>query len=338
MVKKIALDKAAFAIVGGVSIMVVAIICAFIFSNGAAFVKAVGLKQFLLGGDWAPDADLYGILPMIAGTVATTVLGLLFAIPLGLGAAIFLTYFCPKRFVGFFTAMCDLLSSIPSVVYGFVALGTVVPAVASVFGGSGSCVFSAAIVLCVMTVSTITSVSRQALASCDKSLMEGALALGATKEEAVFSVEIPAAKSGIIASIILAFCRAAGEAMAVIMVCGNQSVFIKSIFRGARTLTTNIALEMGYAAGLHRSALIASAAVLFLFVMLINILGNALENLQLRRNHEYNAKRNGSTQHGSILWEISRNKGRKLALQGALSNGTNRTQRVREEYITSMSQ
>lgn len=337
MVKKIKLDKAAFTVVGGVSIMVVAIICAFIFSNGVVFVKTVGLKQFLLGGDWSPDADLYGILPMIVGTVVTTILGLLFAVPLGLGVAIFLAHFCPKRLVGFFTALCDLLSSIPSVVYGFVALGTVVPLVSKIFGGSGSCVLSAAVVLAVMTVSTITSVSRQALVSCDKSLMEGALALGATKEEAVFTVELPAAKSGIIASIILAFCRAAGEAMAVIMVCGNQSVFIKSIFRGARTLTTNIALEMGYAAGLHRSALIASAAVLFLFVMLINILGNALENLQLRRNYEYNVKRNVSEQHGSILREISRNQRRKLAIQGAFNNGTNRTKRLREEYVTSMS-
>lgn len=330
-------DYIFFSAVSAATIFIVLTICAFIFFHGWTFIKEVGWRTFLLGNLWDPEDGEFGVLSMIAGTVITTFLSLLLSAPFGLGAAIFLSRFCPKKLLPLFTSVIDLMASIPSVVFGFVALQTLVPFISNLFGGSGSCVLSAAVVLFSMTFCTVTSLSRQALEGVDKSLMDGSLALGATKEEGIITVELCAAKSGIIASIILAFCRAAGEAMAVIMVIGNQAIFPSSLFRGTRTLTTNIALEMGYAAGNHREALIACAAVLFLFVLLVNLAAGRLQNIQSRRNYEYKSKCNECQKTGRLLWQLSRVKGSNTSYQGARGDGTNWPERLREEHVLARS-
>lgn len=253
------------------SILSVIIICFFLFANGIPAIGKIGVFQFLLGRQWKPGNDLYGILPMILGSIYVTAGAVLVGVPIGVLTAIYLSRFCPKVLYKIIKPAIDLLAGIPSVVYGFFGMVVLVPIMSALFGGSGKNMATASVLLGIMILPTIIGVSESALNAVPGNYYEGALALGASHERSVFFVLLPAAKSGIMAGVILGIGRAIGETMAVIMVAGNQARMPKGIFAGVRTLTANIVLEMGYAADLHREALIATAVVLFIFILIINL-------------------------------------------------------------------
>lgn len=260
------------------SILAVVLICLFLFVNGIPAMKKIGFADFLLGTKWKPGNDLYGIFPMIIGSLYVTAGAIIFGVPIGLMTAIFLSKFCPAKIHRYLKMAIDLLAGIPSVVYGFFGLMVIVPFVRNVFGGNGSSILTASILLGMMILPTIISVSEAAINAVPVSYYEGARALGATHERSVFIATIPAAKSGIMAGIILGIGRAIGETMAVIMVAGNQARIPNSILKGVRTLTANIVIEMGYATDLHREALIATGVVLFIFILMINLSFNIVKN------------------------------------------------------------
>ncbi|MCI6376480.1 MAG: phosphate ABC transporter permease subunit PstC [Clostridiales bacterium] len=269
--------RCVFAAAACVSILAVALICAFLFANGVPGMAKIGIWRFLSGTRWKPGNDVYGILPMIVGSVYVTAGALVIGVPAGLLTAMFLSRFASRRMLRVMRPAINLLAGIPSVVYGFFGLVVLVPLVRATLGGSGFSLISAGVLLGMMILPTIISVSESALNAVPSSYYEGALALGATHERAVFRVVLPAAKSGVIAAVILGVGRAIGEAMAVMMVAGNRAVFPKSLTDGVRTLTSNIVMEMGYAADLHREALIATAVVLFIFILIINLLFSVLK-------------------------------------------------------------
>ena len=269
--------KKIFFLTAAFSILSVLLICIFLFANGIPAIKEIGFFDFLFGKKWKPGSDLYGIFSMIIGTIYVTAGTIIFGVPAGLFTAIFLAEFCPKKLHKVLKHAIDLLAGIPSVVYGFFALMVIVPFVRDVFGGNGSSVLSASILLGIMILPTIISVSESAILAVPSSYYEGARALGASHERSVFFTVVPAAKSGIFAGIILGIGRAAGETMAVIMVAGNQARIPDSILKGVRTLTANIVIEMGYATDLHRQALIATGVVLFVFIMIINFVFNLIK-------------------------------------------------------------
>ena len=254
-----------------VSILSVALICIFLFAGGIPAIGEIGIFRFLLGKNWKPSNQLYGILPMILGSIYVTVGALALGVPIALLTAIYLARFCPKQLYKLIKPCISLLAGIPSVVYGFFGLVVLVPTVKELFRGTGYSMLSASILLAIMTLPTIISVSEAAIRAVPESYYEGALALGATHERSVFFILLPAAKSGVFTAIVLGAGRAIGETMAVIMVAGNQARMPAGILKGIRTLTANIVLEMGYAADLHREALIATAVVLFVFILLINL-------------------------------------------------------------------
>ena len=260
-----------FLIAAGFSILAVLLICLFLFANGIPAMHKIGLTNFMFGTKWKPGNDLYGIFPMIAGSLYVTAGAILTGVPVGLMTAIFLSKFCPKWLHKMLKPAIDLLAGIPSVVYGFFGLMVIVPFVRNVFGGNGSSILTASLLLGMMILPTIISVSETALNAVPQSYYEGSRALGATHERSVFLTMLPAAKSGIMAGIILGIGRAIGETMAVIMVAGNQARLPDSILKGVRTLTANIVIEMGYATDLHRESLIATGVVLFVFILLINL-------------------------------------------------------------------
>ena len=269
--------KKIFFLTAAFSILSVLLICIFLFANGIPAIKEIGCFDFLFGKKWKPGSDLYGIFSMIIGTIYVTAGAIIFGVPAGLFTAVFLAEFCPKKLHKVLKHAIDLLAGIPSVVYGFFALMVIVPFVRDVFGGNGSSVLSASILLGIMILPTIISVSESAILAVPSSYYEGARALGASHERSVFFTVVPAAKSGIFAGIILGIGRAAGETMAVIMVAGNQARIPDSILKGVRTLTANIVIEMGYATDLHRQALIATGVVLFVFIMIINFVFNLIK-------------------------------------------------------------
>ena len=254
-----------------VSIAATITICIFLFANGVPAMLKIGLKNFIFGLKWKPSIDLYGIFPMIVGSITVTLGALILGVPLGLFTAVFLARYCPKRLYNFFESGVKLLAGIPSVVYGFFGLTVIVPAIRNTFGGNGTSILAASIVLAIMILPTIISVSESSIRAVPSLYFEGSLALGACKERSIFLVELKAAKSGIMAGIILGVGRAVGETMAVIMVAGNQAILPRSLVKGIRTLTANIVLEMGYAADLHRDALIATSVILFIFILIINL-------------------------------------------------------------------
>lgn len=260
-----------FFICACISILAVALICIFLFANGIPAMKEIGIFDFLLGRQWKPGNDIYGILPMILGSIYVTGGAIVIGVPIGMLAAIFMTHFCPKKLYRILKPAVNLLAGIPSVVYGFFGLMVIVPLIRSLFGGSGTSMMAASIVLGIMILPTIISVSESALRAVPESYYEGARALGASHERAVFMTVFPAAKSGVMAGVILGIGRAIGETMAVIMVAGNQAAMPGGITKGLRTMTANIVLEMGYAADLHREALIATAVILFVFILIINL-------------------------------------------------------------------
>ena len=253
------------------SIALVAMICCFLFANGLPTIGKIGISDFLLGQKWRPNNDIYGILPMIMGSIYVTLGACITGVPIGILTAIFMDRFCPGGIYKFLKPAVELLAGIPSVIYGFFGLVVLVPFIRDTFGGTGSSMLTASLLLGMMILPTLISVAEAALRAVPNSYYEGALALGAGHVRSVFFTVVPAAKSGIMAAIILGVGRAIGETMAVIMVAGNQARMPQGLLEGVRTMTTNIVIEMGYAADLHRDALIATAVVLFIFIMLINL-------------------------------------------------------------------
>ena len=253
------------------SILAVVLICIFLFAGGLPAMQEIGIGNFLLGLRWKPTNGLYGIFPMIVGSLYVTAGAILIGVPTGVLCAVFLARFCPARLYRILKPVTELLAGIPSVVYGFFGLVIIVPMMQRIFGGGGKSVLTASLLLGIMILPTIIGVSESAIRAVPESYYEGALALGATHERSVFCAVLPAARSGILAGVVLGVGRAIGEAMAVSMVAGNQPVIPESLLSGVRTLTANVVLEMGYAQDLHREALIATAVVLFVFILLINI-------------------------------------------------------------------
>lgn len=260
------------------TILAVALICLFLFINGIPAIGKIGVFKFLLGREWSPSdiPPVFGIFPMIAGSLYVTAGAILIGVPIGIFTAVFMAKICPKTLYRIIKPAVNLLAGIPSVVYGFFGLMTIVPLVRLLFGGNGSSILSASILLGLMILPTIINISESAIRVVPNELYDGAIALGASHEEAIFRVIIPAAKSGILAAVVLGIGRAIGETMAVIMVAGNQARMPAGILKGVRTLTANIVIEMGYAAELHREALIATGVVLFIFILFINLLFNVL--------------------------------------------------------------
>lgn len=263
-------------------ILAVLLICFFLFSNGLPFFGEVSLWDFLTGEKWKPTNSIFGILPMILGSVYVTGGALLLGAPLGVLTAVYLVRFCPHRLYRLLKPAVALLAGIPSVVYGFFGITAIVPFVKNTFGGDGNSMLTACILLAMMILPTIILQAESAIRAVPESYFEGSLALGATREASVLRTVVPAARSGILAAIILGVGRAIGETMAVMMVAGNQARMPKGLLKGIRTMTVNIVMEMGYAADLHREALIATGVVLFVFILLINALFSALNRRQVQ--------------------------------------------------------
>ena len=264
------------------SVLAVALICIFLFANGVPAMKEIGFGDFLLGEKWRPGNNIYGVFPMIIGSIYVTVGAIIIGVPIGILTSVFMAKYCPKKIYPFLKGATELLAGIPSVVYGFFGLVVIVPLVHEICldlrragilerSGDGKSIFTASILLGMMILPTIIGVTESAIRAVPEQYYEGALALGATHERSIFRVVLPAAKSGVLAGVILGVGRAIGETMAVIMVAGNQPRMPEGIMQGVRTLTANIVMEMGYAADLHREALIATAVVLFVFILIINL-------------------------------------------------------------------
>ena len=264
------------------SIAAVVLICLFLFANGIPAMKEIGLLNFLTGAKWKPGNDIYGILPMILGSIYITAGAVAIGVPVGLLTAIFMAFYCPKKLYGLLKPCTELLAGIPSIVYGFFGMVVIVPCirtVAALFGAdiSGSSILAASVLLGIMILPTVIGVSKAALRAVPSAYYEGAVAMGARHERAIFTVMLPAAKSGVLAGVVLGIGRAIGETMAVIMVAGNQPRLTGNMLKGIRTMTANIVIEMGYATGLHREALIATGVVLFVFILLINLAFSVLK-------------------------------------------------------------
>ena len=268
---------ALFLICACVSILAVVLICVYLFASGVPAIGEIGVTDFLFGTKWKPSSGYYGKFPMIIGSILVTGIAVVIGVPIGILCAVFMSHYCPEKLYRFVKPAINLLAGIPSIVYGFFGLVVIVPIMKELFGGSGKSLLTAGILLGIMILPTVIKTTESSLNAVPKSYYEGALALGATHERSVFFASLPAAKSGILAAIILGVGRAIGETMAVILVAGNQTVIPKSITSGIRTLTSNIVMEMGYAGGLHREALIATGVVLFVFILIINLCFSALK-------------------------------------------------------------
>ncbi len=269
--------KYCFLICACVSVAAVAAICLFIFVNGIPAMGKIGVFKFLLGTEWSPSKGVYGILPMIIGSIYVTAGAAVVGVPIGILTAVFMVYYCPAPIYKIVKPAVDLLAGIPSIVYGFFGLVVIVPVIQDLLGTSGKGVLTASILLGLMILPTIISTAESSLRAAPDMYYEGALALGATKERSIFGAVFPAARSGILSGVILGIGRAIGETMAVVIVAGNQAIIPKSVTDGVRTLTANIVLEMAYAAELHREALIATAVVLFVFILAINLCFSAIK-------------------------------------------------------------
>ena len=281
--------QAVFTACACISILAVVLICVFLFANGLPTIGKIGPLKFLLGTTWKPGNDIYGILPMILGSLYVTAGAIIVGVPVGLLTAIYLSRFSTPSIKRVMLPAVQLLAGIPSVVYGFFGMIVLVPAVQAMVksdffktvlhikGGKGMSLFTASVLLGIMILPTIITVSKTSLDAVPESYYEGSLALGATHERSVFYAVLPAAKSGVLSAVILGIGRAIGETMAVVMVAGNQTWMPKGLFQGLRTMTSNIVIEMGYSTDLHREALIATGVVLFVFILLINLCFSVLK-------------------------------------------------------------
>ncbi|MCI5869615.1 MAG: phosphate ABC transporter permease subunit PstC [Dorea sp.] len=286
--------RGVFFIAACASVLAVALICVFLFANGVPAMKEIGFGKFLSGEMWKPKNNIYGILPMIVGSLYVTAGAIIVGVPIGVLTSVFMAYYCPKQIYKPLKSATELLAGIPSVIYGFFGLVVLVPVIRE-FGrtlksagvvksaGNGSSMLTASLLLGMMILPTIIGVTESALRAVPSQYYEGAVALGATHERAIFRVILPAAKSGVVAGIVLGIGRAIGETMAVIMVAGNQARMPAGLLKGVRTLTANIVIEMGYATDLHREALIATGVVLFVFILILNF---CVALLNRRSDHE----------------------------------------------------
>lgn len=268
---------AVFAFLASISIIAVLVICIFLFARGIPAIHQIGFTKFVSGKIWKPGSDYYGIFVMIIGSLYVTAGALIIGVPVGIFMAVFMAKFCPAWLYKILKPVVNLLAGIPSIIYGYFGLMVIVPFIRNNFTGNGFSILAASIVLGMMILPTIISVSEASIRAVPESYMEGALALGATKETAVFKTIVPVAKSGIITSLTLGVGRAIGETMAVKMIVGNQTRLPESIFDGVRTLTSNIVLEMGYATDLHKEALIATGVILFGFILILNMIISILK-------------------------------------------------------------
>lgn len=265
------ITRITFFTAASVSVAAVILICLFLFFNGIPAIKKIGIGEFTGGELWRPSQGDFGIFPMIIGSIYVTAGAVIIGVPIGVLCAVFMAKYCHRRIYGILKSSVELMAGIPSVVYGFFGLMVIVPVIQELFGGSGRGLLTASVLLGIMILPTIINISEDSIRAVPENYYEGSLALGATKERSITKTVLPAARTGIMSGVILGTGRAIGETMAVVMVCGNQAVMPESITSGLRTLTTNIVLEMGYAAELHRDALIGTAVVLFVFVFVINI-------------------------------------------------------------------
>jgi len=261
------------------SVGMLGLIAVFVFVEGTPIMAREGLGAFLLGRRWAPTKGSFGILPMIVGSIWVTIGALAISGPLGLACAVFLAEVAPRRVADFVRPAIQLLAGIPSVVFGFVGIVVLVPLIRDHLGGPGLSVLAAAVILGIMVLPTVISISQDAIEAVPRTYKEAALALGCTHWQAITRVILPAARPGITAAVVLGMGRAIGETMAVIMVVGNAVKVPHGLLDPARTLTSNIALEMGYASGDHQQALFATGVVLFVFIMALN----SVANLRLAR-------------------------------------------------------
>ena len=269
--------KIVFMVAACASVLAVFLICLFLFANGLPAIAKIGPVKFLLGTTWKPSNDKFGIFPMIIASIYVTGGAILIGVPIALFTSVFMARYCPQKIYRPLKSGIELMAGVPSIVYGFFGLVLMVPLIRSTFGGTGTSWLAASLLLGIMILPTIIGASEPTIRAVEQSYYEGALALGATHERSVFTVVVPAAKSGILAAVILGVGRALGETMAVMMVVGNQPRVPNSILQGVRTLTTNIVMEMGYATDLHREALIATGVVLFAFILIINLCFSAIK-------------------------------------------------------------
>lgn len=255
-----------------ISVISIILICYFIFQGGLPFMLKYGVTDFIFGTKWQPTASnpKFGILPMIWGSIYITFIACLIGIPIGILTAAYLAKSTDKRIYKFLKPALNLMAGIPSIIYGFFALVVIVPLIRENLSGQGASILAAGLLLAIMILPTIISLSESAIRAVPESYYNGSLALGASHERSLYKVVIPAARSGIFASIVLGIGRAIGETMAVILVAGAQPRITFNILKGIRTLTTNVVIDMAYAEGQHREALIASAVVLFIFILIIN--------------------------------------------------------------------
>lgn len=267
-----------FLICAFISIICVLAITVFIFIKGVPAIFKIGIFDFIFGSVWNPSKNIFGIFPMIIGSLAVTLISIIIGMPIGIMTAIFISKYSSKNMSKIINPAIELLSGIPSVIYGFFGVVVIVPIISNTFGGAGNSLIAASIILGIMILPTIISTAKTSLNAVPKEYEEGSIALGATKEQTIFNVILIAAKSGIISGIVLGIGRAVGETMAVILVAGNSAVIPKTITEPVRTLTANISLEMGYASGLHQEALFATGVILFIFIMILNIAINVFSN------------------------------------------------------------
>lgn len=259
-----------------ISVLSVAIITVFIFYKGGPAIFKIGLTDFIFGGKWDPSADLYGIFPMIVASLYGTLGAVLIGVPIGILTALFIAEVAPPWLTKILKPAVELLAAIPSVVYGFFGLLVIVPLIDEYFGGGGNSLLAVILILGVMILPTVIAISISAIRAVPREYREGSLALGSSKMQTIFCVVLPAAKSGVMASVILGIGRAIGETMAVILVAGNTPQVPHSLLDRVRTLTGNIAIEMSYAYGLQEEALFATGVILFIFIMGLNLLLNYL--------------------------------------------------------------
>ena len=271
--------KYVFLISALISVLSIILIFYFIFSGGLPFILRQGVWEFLTGTNWRPTASQpeFGILPMIVGSLIVTGGAILIGVPIGVLTAVYMVFYCPKCYYRYAKSAINLMAAIPSIVYGFFALQIFVPFF-RIMGRSGMNMVTASLLLGIMILPTIIGLSESAIRNVPKSYYQGAIGLGTTHERAILTVVVPAAKNGILSAVILGIGRAIGETMAVILVAGNQPRIPTELNQGVRTLTTNIVMEMAYATGQHREALIATAVVLFVFILIINLFFTRVKN------------------------------------------------------------
>ena len=275
------LSKNIFFISSLIAVLSLLLIIGFVFYKGLTpfIFKGYSFVDFFTGADWLPGSDKFGIAPMVVASILATIGALIIGVPVGILTAVFIAEVAPKRVAKIISPAVELLAGIPSVLYGIFGLAVIVPNIQKIFNlPKGQSLFAIIIVLSIMMLPTIISVSETAIRAVPKAYKEGSLALGASKIETIFKVILPAAKSGILAAVVLGIGRALGETMAVILVAGNSPVMPSSLMDSVRPLTTNIALEMGYAFGTHQEMLFATGVVLFTFILILNLILNKLSN------------------------------------------------------------